>query len=133
MPYGIFLVEDHPIMREAYQQLLEIEPDLELRGVSETAEGCLDVLDGVACDLVVTDLSLPGMDGIELVREIQKRRPGLATVVISAHEEPSYRERAEEAGALAYLVKRDLTTQLSSTIHRVMTAAPEGPPPGDAS
>ena len=124
MPYRIFLVEDHPVMREAYGQLVAIEPDLELCGMSETAEESLTALEETPCDLVVTDLSLPGMDGIALVREIGARHPGLPVVVISAHEEPSYHERAEAAGARAYLVKRDLAAQLSPTVRQVMASAP---------
>ena len=127
MSYGIFLVEDHPVMREAYVQFLEVEPDLSLCGVSETAEEFLALVDETPCDLVVTDLSLPGMDGIALVREIRARRPELPAIVISAHEEESFQKRAREAGARAYLAKRDLVSRLSATVREVMTAA--GPPP----
>ncbi len=123
MTHRIFLVEDHPVMREAYGHLLAVEPGLELCGESETAEEFLDVIDDSPCTLVVTDLSLPGMDGITLVGEIRARRPTLPVIVISAHEESGYQERAKRAGAQAYLVKGDMAEQLAPTIHRVMDQA----------
>ena len=127
MTTRIFLVEDHPVMREAYSNLLDLESDLELCGVEETAEAFLEVLQTTPCDLVLTDLSLPGMDGITLVARLQDERPELLTIVISAHEEPIYRERARQAGARAYLTKRDLAPQLAPTIRRVV--AESAPPP----
>ncbi len=112
-------------MRQAYESLLDLEPDLELCGALESAEAFFDVLGETTCDLVVTDLSLPGMDGIALVRRLREEHPEIPAIVISAHEELSYRERAARAGARAYLTKRDLARQLGHTIRRVVAQGPE--------
>ncbi len=123
MSYHIFLVEDHPVMRDAYAMLLDLEPDLELTGVAESAEAFLEVLAETECDLVVTDLSLPGMDGIQLLDRLREARPGLPAIVISAHEELSYQKRARKAGARAYLTKRDLATSLGPAVREVLAQA----------
>ena len=120
MPIRIFLVEDHPVMREAYALVLEREPDVEVCGMAETAEECLAVLDGTPCDLLVTDLSLPGMDGVALLEHIRDERPDLPGIVISAHDEASHGERVRRAGARAYLNKRDIARRLAPTIRRVV-------------
>ena len=120
MPIRIFLVEDHPVMREAYALVLERETDVEICGTAETAEECLAVLNEMPCDLVVTDLSLPGMDGVALLERVHEVRPGLPAIVISAHDEKSHGERARRAGARAYLNKRDLARRLVPTIRRVV-------------
>jgi two-component system invasion response regulator UvrY len=119
--YHIFLVEDHPVMREAYVSVLGAEPDLELCGVAESAEEALGALNGeTACDLVVTDLRLPGMNGIDLVARLHEARPGLPVLVVSAHEEELQARRAREAGAVGFLSKRTLPTTLVDTIRSVV-------------
>ena len=110
-------------MRDAYAMLLDLEPDLELSGVAESAEAFLDALPETECDLVVTDLSLPGMDGIELLKRLQEIRPGLPAIVISAHEEPGYQKSAERVGARAYLTKRDLAATLGPGIREALERA----------
>ena len=120
MATRIFLVEDHPVMREAYADVLGLESDLELCGVTETAEACLDALPETPADVVVTDLSLPGMDGIALTERLRAERPEIPVIVISAHAAEDYRERAVGAGARAYVHKSDLTRRLVPLIRELM-------------
>ena len=123
MPYQIFLVEDHPVMREAYASVLAAEPDFALCGAVATAEDALEaLLGGRACDLVVTDLRLPGMSGIDLVERLRAARPDLPVVVVSGHEEEMHARRAREAGAAEFLPKRALPTTFIDTIRTVVTA-----------
>ena len=126
MNYRIFVVEDHPVMREVYENLLEAEPDLELCEMADSAEQFFERLPDTDCDVVVTDLLLPGADGFALVERLQAEHPALPVIVISAHEEPAYLERSREAGACAYLSKRDLARDLAPTVTRVMRAASAG-------
>lgn len=118
--FQVFLVEDHPVMREAYAAVLGQEPDIGLCGVVESAEEALDALEGLKCDLVVTDLRLPGMSGVDLVRRLSAERPGLPALVISAHEEDVYARRAREAGAVGFLPKQGLAGTLVPTIREVL-------------
>ena len=123
-PHRIFLVEDHPVMREAYATVLAAEPRLELCGSVESAEEALDALRETACDLVVTDLRLPGMSGVDLVGRLQEGWPGLPALVISAHEEELYAQRARDAGAVGFLSKRGLAGTLVPTILGVFGEEP---------
>ena len=119
MSIRIFLVEDHPVMRGIYVDLLDCEPDFELCGITESAEACLDVLPDTHCNILVTDLSLPGMDGIALIKQVRADRPGFPAIVVSAHEASKYEDLAREAGAGAYVGKADLARDLAPTIRRV--------------
>ena len=122
MPFRIFIVEDHPAMRQAYASVIGREPDLELCGVAETAEDALERLAGLSCDLVVTDLRLPGLSGIELVERLHETQPDMQALVISAHEGASFERDAVRAGAAAFLEKRSLTETLLPTVRRVLAA-----------
>lgn len=120
MPYKIFVVEDHLIMREAYAAILRADPDLEWCGTAVSAEEALDRLGEIDCDLVVTDYRLPGLNGAELVRRIHAVRPGLPAIVISAHEDEAFVLAAREAGAAAVLGKRDIVDTFGPTILAVL-------------
>lgn len=121
MPYQIFLVEDHPAMREAYATVLALEPDLDLCGSVASAEDALSRLtDGESCDLVVTDLRLPGMSGIELVGRLHDARPELPTLVITGHEGAAFERQAHEAGAAGFLPKHEAAHSLIPTIWSVL-------------
>ena len=125
MPYHIFVVEDHPVMREAYASVIGTEAGFALCGAVATAEEALAHLVGeVSCDLVVTDLRLPGLSGIDLVARLHDARPGLPVLVVSAHEEEMHARRAREAGAVGFLPKRALATTFLDVVRSL--AAGEG-------
>ena len=136
MVYQLFLVEDHPVVREAYVRVLSGASDLDLCGQAETAEQALTALDGLdeaACHLVVTDVRLPGMSGIDLTGQIHQRWPGLPVVVITGHEDSLFERRAREAGAVAFLPKRLAPTHLLDTIRGALGAPGSSPgSPSDA-
>ena len=134
MSHKIFIVEDHPVMRQSYALVLEQEADLELCGMAESAEEALGKFDEMRCDLVVVDVMLPGMDGIELVEHLLRRQPDLPVLVISGHSEELLGERARMAGARAYLSKHKLAATLTGTIREALAEAnshrrSELPPP----
>ena len=122
MPYQIFLVEDHPAVRGAYVSVLRIEPDFALCGEAASAEEALAQLEGLPCDLVVTDIRLPGMSGIDFVERLREDRPDLPALVITGHEEPMFARRAREAGAAGFLPKRKAARGLVTTIRAVLQA-----------
>ena len=120
MAYRIFLVEDHPAMQEAYAMVLEPEDDLSLCGAASSAEDALDRIREEPYDLVVTDIRLPGMTGVELVERLHDLQPALRTLVITGHEETLFMDRARRAGASAFLPKRMAATLLIPTIRAVL-------------
>lgn len=121
MPYRIFLVEDHPIMRRTYAQVLKRETDFVLCGSVASAEEALIALADTTCDLLVTDMALPGMDGIELAERVRGLFPDLPTLVISAHSDEVFVQRAYRAGARAYLGKQNLAGTLIPTVRGILT------------
>lgn len=120
MPYKIFIVEDHPVMRDAYVAVLQSTPGLELCGAAASAEEALEKLDALECDLVVTDFRLPGLNGADLIRRIHAVQPGLPAIVISAHEEETFVLEARAAGASAVMGKRNLVDTFGPTILAVL-------------
>ena len=107
MKHTIYIVEDNEHIRAALSMLIDEEPDLEVCGVAETAADALEMIGTVHPDLVLTDLSLPGMSGIELIERLQAEIPEQRVVVVSAHVDPAYAEQALAAGAVGYYPKSD--------------------------
>ena len=116
-------------MRMAVSALLAVEADLDLCGTAESAEEALHVGEWAGCDLLLTDVGLPGMDGIALVGRVHAERPEFPVVVVSASDERATADRAQAAGARAYLPKADLGDTLAPTLRRVLEGASS---PGEA-
>ena len=119
MAVRVFIVEDHPIVLEGYVMLLRGLPDVELVGTATTGEDALDRVPAVAPDVVAVDLQLPGMSGLEVVKRLRARGDGPSILVVSAHAESLYAERALEAGADGYLTKGEAARRLPDAIRTV--------------
>lgn len=119
-PIRIFLTEDHPVLREACVSVLNREKGLTVCGAVPTAEEALVFVRDHPCDVLVTDVSLPGMDGLELARRLRTVRPDLRIVVISAHADLDYATRARSIGAQAFLRKDRLALTLVPTLRAVL-------------
>jgi DNA-binding NarL/FixJ family response regulator len=107
MPLRVSLVEDHPVLRDVLQEYIGRLPGVELCVVSANAEDALDRFDGSMPDLMLIDLSLPRMSGIDLIRELHLRQPDLRCAILSGHRSPVYVRQAMEVGAHGYLLKGD--------------------------
>lgn len=107
MSLRVSLVEDHPVLRDVLQEYIGQLPGVELCVVSANAEDALDEFDGSMPDLLLTDLSLPRMSGIELIRELHLRQPDLRCAILSGHRSSAYVCQALEVGAHGYLLKSD--------------------------
>src|SRR5690606_21460830 len=105
MPHRIFLVEDHPVMQEGYARLLNREPDFELCGQAESGTDALQEIPKADADLAIVDLSIPGMNGLDLLKQLRVIVPDLPCLVVTAHSEALYAERALRAGARGFLNK----------------------------
>ena len=107
-------------MREAYRMVFEMEPEMELCGVARDATEALAAIGPARPDLVIVDVSLPGMSGLELVEQLGRQHPSLPALVVSGHHEALYAERAFRAGARGYLDKKGLSTVLIEAIHCIL-------------
>ena len=112
----VFLVDDHPIVRHGFVQLLSGQPDLEVCGQASDARGALDALVAAAPDVVLVDISLGATSGIELIGDIKAQLPGAAVLVVSMHDEQLYAERSLRAGASGYVMKHEATEAIVRAI-----------------
>lgn len=131
--YGLVLLEDDDAFAEALTELLEADGRIEVAGRAREGREGVDLVDALAPDVVLTDIALPVMDGVEATREILRRHPGLPVVAITGWE---YEERAlevREAGAVDYVSKNRLGPDLVEVLvaaARARRGAPSGPSPG---
>ena len=107
MKKTIYIVDDNPYMREVLAMLVEEEDGLEVCGIAETPAEALRTLNHLDPNLVIADLSMPGMTGIEFIERLSILKPRLPVSILSAHTETVYAERALEAGAKGYILKGD--------------------------
>ncbi|MEZ4732798.1 MAG: response regulator transcription factor [Caldilineaceae bacterium] len=119
--YNIFIVEDHPVIRQSYALVLKRETDMTICGEASSAEDALAMIPGCAPDIVLIDVSLPKMSGLELVQRLQEEQPGLPTVVISGHREAVFIEGVLAAGAAHYIVKEQAAQQLVAAIRQLVS------------
>lgn len=117
----VFVVDDHPIFRVGLQSVIQSESDLEVCGEATSAAQAIDRLRSVKADLVLVDVSLPGANGIELLKHIRAEHPDVPILVLSAHDEGQYALRALRAGASGYLMKKEASDQLIPTVRRVLS------------
>ncbi len=114
------VVDDHAIVLHGLKELINSEPDLEVIMTAESAEHALDMLREQVPDIVVTDISLPGLSGLELIKAISRLHPDLPTMVLSMHDELVHGERALRAGAKGYLVKQEAPEKVIKAIRKVL-------------
>ena len=116
----ILLVDDHPLLRQGLAMTLGAEPDLEIAAQASDAEEALDLYDGLAPDLAIVDISLPGMNGLELLKHLLARNPDLPVLIVSRHDEALYAERAVRAGARGYVSKLRAGDEIVGAVRRVL-------------
>ncbi|WP_234567812.1 response regulator [Rhodohalobacter sp. 614A] len=116
----VLIVDDHSVVRKGITGILELEKDLEVTHQLETAEQLLEIIDTVAVDLMIVDISLPGMNGIELVKNVIFQKPDQKILILSRHEESIYAERALRAGAKAYVMKFEASEVLVKAVRKVL-------------
>jgi DNA-binding NarL/FixJ family response regulator len=116
----ILIVDDHPMMRQGLAQLIGAEKDLSVCGEVENAEQALDAIKPLKPDLVLADISLPGKNGLELIKDFQTIQPELPVLVISMHDESLYAERVLRAGGRGYIMKQEGGRKLMEAIRQVL-------------
>ncbi|HUO09438.1 MAG TPA: response regulator transcription factor [Phycisphaerae bacterium] len=116
----IFIVDDHPIVRQGLMQLINAEPDLTICGQGEDAYQALKLIRQLKPDVTLLDISLKDTGGIELLKEMRAQDPDLRVLILSMHDESLYAERALRAGARGYVMKQEAPQILLSAIRKVL-------------
>ena len=104
-PIRILLVDDQRLMREGLRILLEMEPDLQIAGEAEDGEAALEAYASLQPDVVLMDIRMPGMDGVEATWRLQERWPSARVVILTTFDDDEYVFEGLRAGALGYLLK----------------------------
>jgi DNA-binding NarL/FixJ family response regulator len=115
----IVLCDDHEIVREAIARRVEAVGGFELVGQAADGDEALKAVNELEPDLLITDIELPGTDGIATAASLIKDHPELKVLVISAHEEPELISLAADSGVTGYIGKSHVTTQIESAIKAI--------------
>lgn len=116
MTIRLLLVDDHEVVRSGIRMLLEDEADVDIVGEFGTAREALDALIELRPDVVLMDIGLPDMSGIDAAKEAKRLRPETAIVALTIHEDEEYFFRMLEAGASGYVPKRAAPEELLTAI-----------------
>ena len=115
----ILLVDDHAIMRDGIKALLSIYDDIEVVGEASEGRKAIEMARELNPDVVVMDISMPGMDGLEVTRRLTKRNPGMKVIILTQHDNREYILSAIKVGAAGYIPKKALGSDLISAIRAV--------------
>ena len=115
----IVIADDHTIVREGLMQLLAAAGDFEVVGEARDGHEVMSLVRDLDFDVLLTDMSMPGKSGVELIKQVKSEKPRLRILVLTMHEEHQYAVRAIRAGASGYLTKDGASAQLVSALRKV--------------
>jgi DNA-binding NarL/FixJ family response regulator len=115
----ILLVDDHPIVREGLRTLLQTQPEITVVGEAEDASAGLALAAQLRPDIVIMDLSMPGMNGLEATGILTKAQPETKVLILTFFEDETYMEQAAAAGACGFITKRAAPNHLIDALRRV--------------
>jgi len=118
-PYGIILADDHQMFRQGLGRIIETDPELKVIGEAGDGLELLAMLNRMTPDLIVLDISMPHLRGIEAIHEIQALHPAVKILVLTMHKEMELLIAAISGGASGYLLKQDADKQLFLAIARI--------------
>jgi DNA-binding NarL/FixJ family response regulator len=113
------IADDHALVREGLLHILRHASGLDVVGEAADAAGVMALVRSEHADVILLDLSMPGGNGLDLIREIKVERPGLKILVLTMHAERQYAVRAFKAGASGYLTKESAPVELVNAVNRV--------------
>lgn len=120
MAIKVMIADDHSLIREGIKQLLEFDGSIEV--IAQAADGneCLDVLSDSEPDILLLDINMPGINGIDVLQELKKKRPALKILILTVHNEVEYLVKAVDIGADGYVLKDAGSDELKDAICRVV-------------
>jgi two-component system response regulator NreC len=121
MTIRLLLVDDHAVVRSGLKMLLENERDVEIIGEASSASEAMEAATRLKPNVILMDIGLPDLSGIDATREIKKRTPDVAIVALTIHEDEEYFFRMLEAGASGYVPKRAAPEELLTAIRAAAT------------
>src|ERR1700728_245758 len=116
----VFVVDDHPLLRQGLAMLINRESDLMVCGEAEEAPTAMKALAAARPDIVIADISLNGPDGLDLLKNLRILYPDLPVLILSMHDESIYAERALRARANGYIMKQEATEKVLVAVRRIL-------------
>ncbi|HEY7064070.1 MAG TPA: response regulator transcription factor [Chloroflexota bacterium] len=120
----LVVVDDHPVVRQGLTSMLRWEPELELVGEAADGEAAVRLILEQRPDVVLLDLRLPGLSGVEVMRQVRPRAPGVRFLVLTTYDTETYIAPALAAGARGYLLKDATIDELMQGVRSVMAGKP---------
>jgi DNA-binding NarL/FixJ family response regulator len=116
----VLIIDDHVMVREGVAEIIRHEPDLDVCCTASTAQEGLEAVNKRKPDLVIVDITLPGKNGIEFIKDARAAHPELRILVMSMHDESLYADRVLRAGGRGYIRKQEGGDRLIEAIRRVL-------------
>jgi DNA-binding NarL/FixJ family response regulator len=126
----VLTVDDQPLFRDAARAVITATPGFEALAEVGTGEDALDLIDRLQPELVLVDVSLPGIDGLETSRRLTEQNPELLVILISADDDPLLRDSATQYGAAGFISKAELRPGVLRTLWNRHRGAAAITPPG---
>jgi two-component system, NarL family, response regulator NreC len=115
----VVLADDHAILRAGLQSLLNTQPDIEVVGEASDGAATIQVVQDVAPDVVLLDITMPGMNGLDATREVKRLRPETQVLILTMHDDDAYLRQALRSGASGFVLKRAEDRDLLAAIRAV--------------
>jgi DNA-binding NarL/FixJ family response regulator len=123
----LLIADDHPLVRSGLRSMLQREPGVEIVGEARNGREAVELCRSLEPDLVLMDVRMPEMDGLEATRAIKQECPGTGILMVTMHENRDYMLEATKAGAAGYVLKDAPRNELLSAVRRVVDAEPSNP------
>jgi len=115
----ILVADDHPIMRKGLKQLFNETDDMEVTGEAGDGKQVIEMISKGSYDLLLLDISMPGKNGFEVLKELRCSHQHIPVIVLSMHPQDKYPSRALKTGASAYITKERASEELLSAVRRI--------------
>jgi len=119
----VLLADDHSIVRAGLRRIIEESDDIEVIAEADDGKAAIQLAREKSPDVAVVDISMPGLDGLEVVSQLKIYLPNLPIIILTMHEEEQYVVRAIEAGAMGYVTKRSAPEHIVKAIQQVLKGA----------
>jgi len=114
----ILIADDHPVVRKGLKEIIEETPDMVVGGEASNGQEALEKVRKCDFDIVVLDISMPGISGLDILKQLKSEKPELSILVLSMHPEEQYAVRVLRAGASGYLTKERAPDELIAAIRK---------------